>query len=312
MAVGKPGDSIPVEQVTPGLARLKLAMANVYFVGRPGGAWVLVDTCTPGHAARIRSAAEQRFGGARPSVILLTHGHWDHAGSALELANIWDVPIYAHRLERPFLTGRDQYPPRDPTVGGATALLCRFFPRVAANLGARLKDLPADGEVPGLPEWRWYHTPGHAPGHVVFFQPDESVLLAGDACATMDLDSAIGLLTQAPRISRPPAPFTFDWDQAHHSVELLADLRPQVLATGHGEPMRGREVAEGLAQLARDFPRPGHGRYADEAARTDESGVTYLPAAPDDRLPKIAAAAGLSALALGILAVAAARRRSEN
>ena len=269
---------MPVEELTPEVARLRLAIANVYFIGRPGAPWALVDAGTPHNAARIRSAAVRRFGdGARPTAVLLTHGHFDHSGSARDLAQMWDVPIYAHRLERPFLTGRSAYPPKDPTVGGAMALLSRFFPSGAPNLEDRLRDLPEGGEVPGMPGWSWRHTPGHAPGHVVFFQESESVLLAGDACTTMDLDSAIGLVTQRPRISRPPAPFTFDWDEAHRSVQLLAALRPLVIGCGHGEPMKGSGVASELAELACRFPKPCHGRYALEPARTDESGVVYLP-----------------------------------
>src|SRR3984957_15366708 len=108
---------MPVEEIAHGLARLKLLTANVYFVGKPGSAWSLVDAGTPNNALRIRRAAEQRFGpSARPSGIVLTHGHRDHAGSALELAEMWDVPIYAHSLERPCLTGKSGYAPKDPTV----------------------------------------------------------------------------------------------------------------------------------------------------------------------------------------------------
>lgn len=301
---------MPAKEFTPALARLGIPMANMYFAGAPGGPWVLVDTLTPHNAARIRSAAAQRFGPeSRPVAILLTHGHRDHAGSALELAEAWDVPIYVHRLERPFLSGKSMYPPNDPTVGGAMALLSRFFPATVIDLGNRLHDLPEDGEVPGLPGWRWHHTPGHAPGHVVFFHRGDSLLLAGDACVTMDLDSLPGMLVQQRRISRPPASFTFDWDLAHRSVELLADLRPAVLACGHGEPMQGPEVAAGLAELATHFPRPRHGRYAAEAARTDDSGIIFLPPEPTDRLPRIAAAVGLTVLALSAAATVSRRSR---
>ncbi|MGA3040426.1 MAG: MBL fold metallo-hydrolase [Bryobacteraceae bacterium] len=299
-----------VEEMTPGVARLRTLIANIYLVGSPGGPWALVDTGTPGNAGRIRDAAELRFGrGARPEAILLTHGHWDHAGSALELAGYWDVPIYAHRLERPFLTGTAAYPAKDPMAGGAFSFLCRFLPSSTADLGERLCDLPEGGEVPGLAGWRWHFTPGHAPGHVAFFQRDESVLLAGDACVTMDLDSAMGMIAQEPVICRPPAAFTYDWDQAQRSVELLADLRPTVIGTGHGEPMSGRAVAVGLADLARDFPRPRRGRYVNEPARTDETGVTFLPPPVPDPAPKIAAAVGLAAMALGAVVMLSRRER---
>jgi len=301
---------MPVEEMTPGVARLKTLIANIYLVGNPGGPWVLVDTGTPGNAARIRKAAEERFGrDARPSAIVLTHGHWDHAGSARELAEEWDVPVYAHRLERPFLTGKATYPPKDPTVGGAFGFLCRFFPTEPIDLGDRLSDLPDGGEVPGLMGWRWHFTPGHAPGHVALFQRYESTLLSGDACITMDIDSAMGMITSETHISRPPAAFTYDWEQAHASVELLADLRPAVIGSGHGEPMSGTAVTEGLEELARNFPRPRNGRYAHEPARIDEHGIVHLPPPPPDPLPKIAAAVGLSALALGAVVVLSRRSR---
>ena len=40
------------------------------------------------------------------NAIILTHGHFDHAGSALALAREWDVPIYAHLLELPYMYGQ--------------------------------------------------------------------------------------------------------------------------------------------------------------------------------------------------------------
>jgi glyoxylase-like metal-dependent hydrolase (beta-lactamase superfamily II) len=297
-----------IEEMTPGVVRLRTWIANMYLVGSPGGPWVLVDTGTHGNAERIREAAAQRFGrDARPAAILLTHGHRDHAGSALELAEYWDVDIYAHRLERPFLTGKSVYPPPDPMAGGAFSFMSRFFPSSTINIGRRLRDLPDAGEAPGLPGWKWHFTPGHAPGHVVFFQRDESVLLAGDACTTMDLDSTLGVLAQEPRISRPPAPFTYDWEQARQSVELLAGLRPMAIGAGHGEPMRGSAVAAGLEDLARNFPKPS-GRYAAEPARIDETGLTFVPPPFPDPAPKIAAAVGVAAVALGAAMVLSGKK----
>jgi glyoxylase-like metal-dependent hydrolase (beta-lactamase superfamily II) len=75
--------------------------SNVYFV-QSGETWVLVDTGWRGRAELIRSAAETLFGaGARPRAIVLTHVHPDHAGSASELARMWDVTVYVHPGELP-------------------------------------------------------------------------------------------------------------------------------------------------------------------------------------------------------------------
>jgi glyoxylase-like metal-dependent hydrolase (beta-lactamase superfamily II) len=88
---------VALKEIAQDVFRLKVSIANVYFVGPPEGPWALVDTGTPKHANQIREAAESIYGSAaRPAAILLTHGHMDHAGSALDLANMWDVPVFAH------------------------------------------------------------------------------------------------------------------------------------------------------------------------------------------------------------------------
>src|SRR3954453_7823432 len=107
----------PTRRIAPDLGWLPISFVNIYFLGRAGGPWVLVDAGLPGRANQIFEAAEARFGaGARPEAIVLTHGHFDHAGSVAALAKKWDVPIYAHRLELPYLTKRSAYPPPDPTL----------------------------------------------------------------------------------------------------------------------------------------------------------------------------------------------------
>src|SRR5438477_13129108 len=100
-----------ITRIAPDVGWLPVSFANAYFIGRPGGKWVLVDAGLPGWAAEISSAAEARFGaGSRPEAIVLTHGPIDHAGSELMLAGMWDVPIYAHRLVLLFVIGQPVYP----------------------------------------------------------------------------------------------------------------------------------------------------------------------------------------------------------
>jgi glyoxylase-like metal-dependent hydrolase (beta-lactamase superfamily II) len=287
------------------LAYLRTGIVNLYLCGRRdalGSSWVLIDAGMPGSAARIIRAAEEWTGSAAaPAAIILTHGHFDHVGALKGLLERWDVPVYAHHLELPYLTGRSSYPPPDPTVGGgAMAALARFYPRGPINLGERIRTLPEDGSVPGMPEWRWVHTPGHTPGHVSLFRDADSTLIAGDAFVTTKQESATAVLTQRPELHGPPAYYTPDWESARRSVERLAALEPFQVATGHGPPLRGREMMANLHELARNFDRlavPRRGRYVGRPAVADERGVVTVPPPVPDPLPRILLGAGLAIMA---------------
>jgi glyoxylase-like metal-dependent hydrolase (beta-lactamase superfamily II) len=243
-----------MREIAPGVALVSTPIANAYLVGTEE-AWVLVDACTPGHEGLIRRAADRRFGQAsRPRAILLTHGHFDHAGSAGPLTDLWRVPIYVHAKEIPFLTGHAKYPPFNFNSPGFFTRIARFFPTATVNLGTRVTVLEPNQPIPGLPDWEMLETPGHTPGHVAFFRSRDRALLAGDAVTTMNLDSFFDTIARRKRVCRPPVPATSDWASARKSVELLATMRPSVIAAGHGRPMAS--AAEQLARLAENFPIP--------------------------------------------------------
>jgi glyoxylase-like metal-dependent hydrolase (beta-lactamase superfamily II) len=274
---------------------------------------VLIDSSLPGYAPKISGAAESIFGpGARPEAILLTHGHYDHVGSALDLARLWNVPIYAHPLEHPYLTGKSPYPPIDPTAPGFMAFLGRFIPSRTLDISERVRPMPADGEIPGMPGWQSHHTPGHAPGHIAFFRPSDATLIAGDAITTMNIDNLFNALVKKKEICRPPTPITYDWNAAGDSVRLLASLRPLTIAAGHGNPMTGPEAADEFSDFAAHFTPPARGRYVSQPARISETGVVSLPPAPPDPVPGIAAAVGVAALAGTMFAMAAHRRKKQS
>ena len=282
--------------IAPDVLFLRTMMANAYLI-REGMTWVLVDTGLRGYAESIRSAARDLVGATTPpSAIVLTHGHFDHVGSLPTLLATWDVPVFAHSLERPYLTGRSAYPPPDPLVGGgALALVSRLYPRGPIDVGKRLERLPDNKEVPGLPAWHWLHTPGHTAGHVSLFRERDRILIAGDAVTTVKQESIAAVAVQRPELHGPPAYFTHDWRSAAESVGRIAALEPETLAAGHGEPQRGPQMRMALRELAARFAEreaPRFGRYAHQAAVTDERGIVSLP---PDPLPKVMAGVALAA-----------------
>lgn len=274
------------------VGRVYVGFVNAYFLGAPNGPWVLVDTGLPHAAALVRQRATDRYGTRPPEAIILTHGHFDHAGNALELANEWDVSIYAHPLELPYLNGRSDYPPQDHTVGGALGLMSRAFPQGGMNLGERLRELPEDQSVPGASEWRWLHTPGHTHGHVSLVRDRDRYVVAGDALATVDQDSPLAVFNLQTEFSVPPAPLTTDWCATRASVQALAALDPLYVGAGHGRPVHGAHVAADLRDFVRDFRPPGRGRYVERPVIADDSGVVSVPPPVADPLPSQLLSAG--------------------
>lgn len=243
-------------------------ISNVFLIGNPAVSpnWVLIDAGMPRSAEKILKAAEKRFGPDHQlQSILLTHGHFDHVGAIIDILEKHPVPVYAHKGEFPYLTGMENYPEPDASVeGGIIAKMSKTFPVQAIDISEHLVELPADGSVPGLPEWRWLHTPGHTKGHVSFFKELGRVLLAGDAFVTVKQDSLYKVIRQKKHVHGPPVYLTTDWRASWESVCKLADLEPSVAATGHGKPMKGSALAEGLVDLANHFPDtavPSHGKF---------------------------------------------------
>lgn len=249
--------AIPIDAIAQGVQGLRIMFVNVFAITHEDGSWTLIDAGLPMSEGLIRSWAEKHFT-TSPNAIVLTHGHFDHVSAARGLADRWNVPIYAHRFEFPYLTGAQAYPaPNVGAGGGAMSLLSPMYPRSPVDLGARLRELPT-GASPGglgeLPGWEILHTPGHTPGHVSLFRGQDRTLLVGDAFCTTKPESFFeAAVAQQPELHGPPAYFTSDWNQARQSVQRLATLNPSIVAPGHGKALSGANVAEALRTLAANF-----------------------------------------------------------
>lgn len=221
----------------------------------------------PKSAGKIIAVAEKRFGAQPPKAIILTHGHFDHVGSVVDLIKHWNVPVYAHLQEFPFLTGKKSYPDPDPEVeGGMLAKISSMYPHEPVDISEVIKPLPIDHSVPFLDGWKWIHTPGHSPGHVSYFRENDRSLIAGDAFVTVRQDSMYRVMMQKKELNGPPVYLTTDWNAARESVKKLAELQPVLAITGHGPAVKGKDFLSDLEKLASNFDQlavPEHGKYVD-------------------------------------------------
>ncbi|MBM0065601.1 MBL fold metallo-hydrolase [Alkalicoccobacillus gibsonii] len=275
----EPNSTIPMTSAHDGLVQRLTEdifcytdkIVNVYFVGNPHKPheWFLVDCGISRTPDVILTALKTEFGEAHPpKMIVLTHGHFDHVGAAFDLAKHWEVSLYCHELELPFVTGGQDYPKPDPTVeGGMVAKLSGAFPHKAINLTPFIKPFDSSGSLVGFPEWKWIHTPGHSPGQIALFRKKDGALLSADAIITVKQDSLYDVLTQTEDLQGPPRYLTTDWKKAKLSTERLRDLQPEFIGPGHGLPMFGDEFKHHLEQLVQEFDRvavPDFGKYTEE------------------------------------------------
>lgn len=145
---------VPMEDIAEGVRGLRIASVNVFAVTHATGSWTLIDAGIPFTYSHIRSWAERHFS-APPLAIALTHGHFDHVSAVADLANHWDVPVYAHPLEGPYLSGLKEYPPpRVGAGGGLMSVLSPMYPRGPVDLGKRLRLFSSDTELNELPACR--------------------------------------------------------------------------------------------------------------------------------------------------------------
>jgi len=109
----------------------------------------------------------QRMQGT-PELVLLTHGHLDHCAQARELADELNVPLVGPHKEDQFWI--DQLPTHCQMMGFPPAQ--PFTPDRWLDEGDRVEFGEQILEV--------FHTPGHTPGHVVFFHRGEKLAVVGD------------------------------------------------------------------------------------------------------------------------------------
>ncbi len=258
------------KEVLPDILLLDLTKVSAFLVGDPlkRDGWALVDTGPEEAADFIVETARERFGQkSRPNAIILLHGHLAHAGAAMKLADFWNVPVYMHQLEMPYVTALVDYPTPDPAVDEVLSDKLSDPSNEGINLSFHAVPLPLDRSVPGMPGWEWVHTPGHTIGHVSLFRPGDRTLISGDAFSSSREDTLFSFTSRKQRQTGDAGYATIDWNAARNSIRRLLDLKPSLAIPSHGKPLRGEELSRRLETLLdqmNGMVKPDPGLYADE------------------------------------------------
>ncbi len=205
---------------------------------------ILVDTGLPNSERKIKRALNKH--GLKWSdirLIVLTHAHIDHAGSAVAVRALTGAPVMAHELEVPYCSGT-----RPELV--ATGVFGRMFYKTGAILrpfdyfmpDERMTASEINLQERGFPI-RILHTPGHTPGSISVMLDDGRVI-AGDLAASGVL---LGGIVFRNRPKRPP--FEEDAAGVAHSLEQLLRSGSEVFFLGHGGPLRAARIQTHVAAL---------------------------------------------------------------
>lgn len=158
----------------------------------------------------MREALHSIFRGRFLNRILLTHGHSDHVGMLYTLTESLHVPITAHEIEIPFLTGERSY--TTLREGSKNTDIKPFAPSIVEPLDMK-------GNYGGLIP---FHTPGHSLGHVAYYHPEDEILLAGDLFTAF-----------FGKLRRPIAKFTVNMEECLQSGAIVERLQPKLTACAH-------------------------------------------------------------------------------
>lgn len=223
-------------QITPHIYKLNLPFLGFYvgvWLVRGDDGWTVVDAGLPQSQEFVMQQILAQTGGKIPKRVILTHGHFDHAGAAQLMREKWKAPIAAGRDEIPYLLGPTAYnkiPARFP--------LYRLLQLSTPPLVGRNVQLPLD-EGMRLDGLEVFHIPGHSPGMVALLHAGDRALISGDS-----FSNTRGKLTD------PPDYFTYDPALNRRSQAKLAALDFDHLLVSHGPPVMndGQKQARALVE----------------------------------------------------------------
>lgn len=215
-------------------------VGRVYLIQDSDGL-TLIDTGIPPRAKTILKEIQSAgFQASDVKRILITHAHPDHVGGLHEVQQATGAAVWAGQVEADVIESKSPIatPPREK-VGG----ILKFFipPATYIKPPTPVARILKDGDVLSevLGGMVALHTPGHAIDHFSFWQPERRILITGDTIFNMI------------RLTLPIPFVTVDMEQDRRSAARLIALNPDLICFGHGQPLRGADAAQKLANFAK-------------------------------------------------------------
>jgi glyoxylase-like metal-dependent hydrolase (beta-lactamase superfamily II) len=222
---------------------LNLGIANAGLLELPQGGLALIDSGGPDSRARLeQQLSSQGWKLTDIKHILVTHAHYDHVGDLEIIANASGAVVWAHNKEARVIRGLET-PQMQPVRN-----LSLFWQIVVKQVkppqkGVVHRELQNDTNLETImPGLRAVTLSGHAPGQLGYYLEPQKILFGGDVCMNI-----LGL-------RQPILAFSADLKELRRSIRKAANLEPDTLVIGHGQPIIG--VAAGaLETLASKLER---------------------------------------------------------
>jgi hydroxyacylglutathione hydrolase len=207
---------------------LKLGITSSYLIRGSNGI-ILVDAGTPNKIRSFkRKLARLYIHPEDIKLIVLTHSHFDHAGSAKDIQDLTGARVVMHEIEKAYFDEDRFAMPKGVNSMGKISLPVLFplFKKIRFNKPVvdviiktsefSLKEFGFEGKI--------YHTPGHTPGSI-------SLLLnSGEAFVGCQAHNGL------PFRIKPGFPiYAMDIEKVKESWKLLIERGAKVIFPGHGK-----------------------------------------------------------------------------
>jgi hydroxyacylglutathione hydrolase len=206
-------------EVIPGIHEINTRVSNCYLVVEDD--IMLIDTGMPGNSSKIIDYLQEKVKRNPHDIktIAITHHHFDHVGSLDKIKKITGASVAIHHADAIYLLENENQ--TGPVFMRAMVNLIKLIYRTET---VKADILLKDGDQIG--DYQVIHTPGHTPGSICLYNPQNKVIFVGD-----NLRYSEGKI-KGPSSRLLPEPGKFK-----ESMKKLANLDIEVILSGHSPPV---------------------------------------------------------------------------